>query len=102
MRRKALPAAKAVAFFYAATRKRPPGGRKARASALAGAEAEASARGWRSEWEGDPDGEDEAFGVIVRDVGGRVVAQRWGVRNGSRVHRRVVEAELALEALSEE
>lgn len=68
------------------------------ATALARAEAEAVARGWRVEWEGDPDAE---CGAVLRDLDGHVLAQHWGLPRLSREKRRVTEAELALEALEE-
>lgn len=66
------------------------------ALALAGAEAEAVARGWRVEWEGDPDAE---YGAVLRDLDGHVLVSQWNFPRMSREKRRVVEAELALEAL---
>lgn len=68
---------------------------------LARAEAEASARGWRCEWEGDPDGELEALGAVLRDQDGHVLVDRWGIVDPSRDAKRVVEAEMALEILEE-
>ena len=72
------------------------------ATALAEAEAEATARGWRVEWEGDPDGSVEALGAVLRDESGRMLASLWGIVRSSRNYRRVIEARLALEALSRE
>lgn len=77
--------------------------RRALASALAEAEAEAVAHGWRVEWEGDPDAgyEDELFGACLRDMDGHALRARWGLPDLPRDKRRVVEAELALDALEE-
>lgn len=63
---------------------------------LARAEAEAAARGWRVEWEGDPDAE---YGAVLRDLDGHVLASEWGLPRMTREKRRVVEAELAAEAM---
>lgn len=76
------------------------------ALALARAEAEAAARGWRVEWEGDPEpyeDEDarEVLGAVLRDLDGHVLASLWGIADPTREYQRVVEAELALEALEE-
>ena len=78
---------------------------------LAYAEAEARRRGWTFSWEGDVDfdprdweGEppDEVLCVALRG-GGRVLGSLCGVADPSREnYGRVVEAELALEALSNE
>ncbi len=67
--------------------------------ALARAEAEASARGWRVEWEGDPDGAIEALGAVLRDEHGSSLHQEWGVTDPSRDYKRVVEARLVLDVL---
>ena len=61
------------------------------AARLATAESEAAARGWRTEWSGDT--------ATLRD-GERVLAEM--AIDCDRNYRRVVEAELALEALAEE
>lgn len=99
-RRSAAPTAKAIAFFHKSVGRRSSATeRKRLARALARAEAEASARGWRTEWVGDPDGDDEMLGAILRDHRGHVLAQLWAIGDASRDVRRRVEAELALEAL---
>lgn len=116
MKRSATPTAKAVAFFYkhAGSSYRPgketkAQGKRRGAIALARAEAEASSRGWRVEWEGDPepyemgDAEteepNEVLGAVLRDEDGHNLASLWGIGDPDRNYRRVVEAELALEAL---
>jgi uncharacterized protein YndB with AHSA1/START domain len=102
VRRKAVATSKAVSHFYRVTTRkeaRPYGGRRAYAQKLAQAEAEASARGWRAEWEGDPDGDDEAFGVVLRDEHGHLLADEWGVSAATRPVRRLVEARLTLRAM---
>lgn len=84
--------------------------KKRGAVALARAEAEAAARGWRVEWEGDPEPYDagdsdyeprEVLGAVLRDLDGHVLASLWGIADPTREYGRVVEAELALEALEE-
>ena len=100
------PHPKAVNFFrrHAGYSRRANGAvsstkrRSALAVALAEAEAEAVARGWRVEWEGDPDAE---CGAVLRDMDGHAITDRWGLSDLPRDKRRVVEAELALEALGE-
>lgn len=111
VRRTAAPTSKAIAFFakhagYAARSGETRAVAKRRAGkALARAEAEASARGWRVEWEGDPEDSDEyegvreVLGAVLRDEHGKVLSSLWGIADPTRAHARVVEAELALEAL---
>jgi hypothetical protein len=114
VRRSAVPTAKAITFFakhagYAARSGESRAQAKRRAGkALARAEAEASARGWRVEWEGDPELPDhdiadyepkEVLGAVLRDQHGHVLASLWGIMDPSRNYARVIEAELALEAL---
>lgn len=80
-------------------------------SAIAYAAAEAYARNelWYFEWvpdlEADPydwDGEgpigNEAYGCILRDASGKALASLWGIWDPDGTYRRVVQAELALEA----
>lgn len=108
---------KAVAFFKKhAGYAQKPGETAAQAKtrcarALARAEAEASARGWRVVWEGDPESWDpgdtdyepkEVLGAVLRDENGHVLASLWGIADPSRAYARVVEAELADQALDEE
>lgn len=102
VKRSAAPTAKAIAFFrkHAAMRRgAAEESKRHRAKLLARAEAEASARGWRVEFEGDPDGYDEAVGAVLRDDGGHVIASRWEIARPTRDERRVVGAELAMEAM---
>jgi hypothetical protein len=99
MRRVAAPTTKQVHFFKRAAGR---GTTRRQAVALARAEAESHARGWRAEWEGDPDGEVEAWGAVLRDEYGHVLAQKWQIKKGDRATKRVVEAWLALEALEGE
>jgi hypothetical protein len=117
VRRAAVPTPKAIAFFrkhagYARKPSESVSHARARcARELARAEAEASARGWRVEWEGDPepyqigDAEDEmpseVLGAVLRDENGHVLGSLWGIGDPTRQYRRVVEAELADEALYE-
>lgn len=67
---------------------------------------------WEYEWEEDPDGwstlgdidpkdVEEVLGCVLKDGSGDVVASLGGIIDPDRNYRRVVEAELALEALSE-
>ena len=109
--------AKAKAFFYKhggysydPKKESQAQGRKRVALEMARAEAEASSRGWRVVWEGDPepyetdlegDEPNEVLGAILRDEHGNVLASLWGIGDPSRSYGRVVEAELALEALHE-
>lgn len=114
---RAAPSARAVDFFrkhagYAVS----AGESKARArtrgaQALARAEAEATARGWRVDWEEDPEewqGDSErpfeVLSAVLRDAEGRVLASlgsigMTGNRRTDADYGRVVEAELAAEAL---
>ena len=51
-------------------------------------------------WDSDDDYEpDEVLGCILRDESGSVLASLWGIGDPSAEYRRVVEAELAQEAL---
>jgi hypothetical protein len=81
------------------------------AQALARAEAEAAARGWTVDWEEDPEewqGCDErpfeVLTAVLRDADGNVLASLGGIgmsgnRIQDRAYARVMEAELASEAL---
>jgi hypothetical protein len=59
------------------------------------------------DWEGDPEGYDsddsyepkEVLGAVLRDEHGHVLASLWGIADPDRNYKRVVEAELTLEAL---
>lgn len=114
---KTAPSSKAVAFFrkhagYAVR----PGESKTRAKtrgaqALARAEAEAEARGWTVDWEHDPEEWQgdverpfEVLTAVLRDADGQVLASLGGIgmtgnRKTDRDYGRVIEAELADEAL---
>jgi len=101
---------RAVAFF----RKHAPGVRGQEnegARALAYAEQEATARGWRVEWRDDPEGWDslgdidpetvkEVFYAVLFDENENVLASLGSIVDPDRAYGRVVEAELALEALN--
>jgi hypothetical protein len=115
--KKTTPSAAAVAFFRKhagyATRS---GESKARAKtrsaqALARAEAEAETRGWTVDWEDDPEewqGDTErpfeVLTAVLRDADGTVLASLGGVgmtgnQKTDHDYGRVIEAELALEAV---
>jgi len=118
--KKTAPSAKAVDFFrkHAGYSVRP-GESKAKAKtrsaqALARAEAEAERRGWivdwehdPEEWQGDVERPFEVLTAILRDGDGQVLASLGGIgmtgnRKTDRDYGRVIEAELADEALYEE
>lgn len=80
---------------------------------LAAAEQEATARGWTVEWDHDPEGWDslgdidpdtvnEVLYAVLRDEDGNVLGSLGSIVDPDRNYSRVVEAELALEALNEE
>jgi len=108
----ANPSKQAIKFFYDNAGWR--GGqkeRRANARALAEAEEEAEERGWEVRWEEDPEGWDtlgdipeedvkEILTAVLYDEEGEVIDSLGGVVNPDRRYGRVVEAELALEALS--
>lgn len=114
--RTAIATAKAIRFFrkhggYSKGPGESTSQAKTRsATAMARAEAEANSRGWRVEWEGDPESYDpgdetdyepkEVLGAVLRDGDGKVLASLWGIADPTRQYRRVVEAELAAEALA--
>ena len=110
--------ARAVAFFmrhagwsYAAGKETKAQGRRRGAIALAKAEAEAANRGWRVRWEhsvepyemGDAEMEmpSEVLDAVLFDEHGHAIASLGQIGDPSRSYGRVVEAELALEALAE-
>ena len=93
-------------------------GKRRGAQALAHAEAEAARRGWRVEWDHEQDVDlswaddeqrediDEVLEAVLKDENGHVLASLGNITFGrdsmaNRNYRRVVEAELALEALGE-
>lgn len=85
------------------------------ALSLARAEREMQRRGWTVEWRDDPDAdwswldqpgfekekakEHEVYGAVLRDRRGTVLASLWGIFDPDAKYQRVVEAELASEAL---
>jgi len=98
---------KAVDFF-----KKHAGAKARGARRLADAEAEAEERGWKVDWEDDPEewqGDDErpfeVLTAVLRDGEGNVLDSLGGIgMTGNRLedqnYGRVVEAELAVEALA--
>src|SRR5277367_5306292 len=117
--RKTTAHAAAVKFFYKhAGSSYTPGketkaqGKRRGAQALAHAEAEAKRRGWRVEWEhsqeeyqmGDAETEhpNEVLDAVLKDEDGHVLASLGSIGDPSRSYGRVIEAELALEALANE
>jgi hypothetical protein len=84
-------------------------GRWAGARKLAHAEYMAKQKGWKVEWQnddepyemGDAETEmpNEVLGAVLKDENGEQLASLWGIGDPSNAYRRVVEAELALEAL---
>lgn len=115
--KKMAPSAKAVDFFrkhagYAVRPGESKNKAKTRgAQALARAEAEAEARGWTVEWEHDPEEWQgdverpfEVLTAVLRDANGNVLTSlggngMTGNRKTDADFRRVIEAELADEAL---
>src|SRR5690348_2890824 len=87
----------------------PAQGRRRGAVYLARAEAEAARRGWHVNWEyseepyemGDAETEmpSEVFDAILYDENDRVIGSLGHIGDPSREYKRVVEAELAVEAL---
>jgi hypothetical protein len=124
-KRKPTAHARAVSFFmkhagssYMPGKETRAQGKRRGAIKLAKAEAEASARGWTVEWEHeqdpdlswaseeDRDGISENLSAVLKDEHGHVLSSLGNITFGydsmvNRNYRRVVEAELALEALHE-
>lgn len=83
--------------------------RRRSAESLARAEQYAFDHDWRVDWVVDPepyemgDAEDEVpkevFGAVLYDAAGKPLDSLWGIGDPTREYRRVVEAELALEAM---
>jgi hypothetical protein len=110
------PDQRAVDFFYKhagygyGPGETPEQGRRRGAVKLAKAEQEATARGWTVKWEEDPEGWDslgdidpddvkEILVAVLYDEDGNVLGSLGSIVNPDRDYARVVEAELALEAL---
>ena len=81
-------------------------GRRRGAKSLARAEAEAAYRGWHVEWEydsepyeGEDPAPDEVLRAVLRSSDGEMLGVLGGIPDPDRSRRRVVEAELAQEAL---
>jgi hypothetical protein len=101
---------RAFRFFFDHAGYAVPPGRAVCAVQLARAEARADSLGWTAEWTFDADAdlswmsdsereqEHEIEGCILRDSEGRVLASLWGIVDADSAYRRVVEAELSLEA----
>jgi hypothetical protein len=114
----------AFKFFYANAgysydpkTQAPAQGKAKCARSLAAAERKASALGWTFDWvfddqpcmgcecgsescdcfTGEPH---ETFGCVLRDENGESLESLWGICKPTREYRRVVEAELASEALA--
>lgn len=127
MARKQTAYAKAVQFFskhaggsYTPGKETRAQGKRRLAQRLAKAEREAFSRGWRVDWdqEMDPDlswcdecssGEHDKYehmnsteSAVLRDEEGRVLASLGNIDRPDRNYRRLVEAELADEALAGE
>lgn len=52
------------------------------------------------DWDGDGPMGDEAYGCVVRDPEGNIRASLWAIFDPTPQYRRVVEAELAMQALA--
>jgi len=111
--------AKAVKFFYdhagysyKTGMETPEQGRKRCARALANAEEQAFMSSWTYEWKDDwsvcshvqefdtyTEEPNTCQGCILRNEAGEVLASLWCIDDADANYRRVVEAELALEAL---
>jgi hypothetical protein len=84
------------------------------ALALARAERRARDNNWAAEWVADDDADlswmtederqqpHEVLGCVLRDADGNVLASLWGITDPDSSYQRVVEAELAAEALYNE
>ncbi len=117
MSRRVSAQGKAVAFFrkhagygYDPAKETEAQGRTRTARALAAAEKEAQERGWEVRWShddlpwdpGDTDyTPEEVLAAVLYDEHGNVIGSLSGIADPSKAYARVVEAELALEALHE-
>ena len=107
---------KHVGFSYDPKRETPTQGRRRCAQELAKAEAAASEQGISFVWEADVDGcigcdcgsrdcgcstgtPHEVLGCIAYALDGTQLGSLWGICEPSREYKRVIEAELALEAI---
>ena len=118
MKRRRSRSSSAKSFFYkhagwgyAPGKETKAQGRRRGAKLLAHAEKEAERRGWRVEWEDEisPDlswmddderaESHEVLTAVLRDENGGVLASLGNITEPDRNYGRVVEAELALEAL---
>jgi len=96
-------------FFYNPATETVAVGKLNSALTYAAAEAHARAECWYFEWVPDPDADPydwdgegpigtEAYGCILRDASGKALASLWAIWDPGGVYRRIVQAELALEA----
>lgn len=100
-------------YSYDPKTETPAQGRRRGGKSLAAAEAYAQAHGWGFEWEAEPyyscadditcdqpgEHEHEVLSCVLRDATGRVLASLGMIYDPSREYARVVQAELAAEAL---
>lgn len=102
---------RAIAFFRTHGGYVNPVDAEKSAQKLAYAEACAKKAGWRCEWQDDPDpynmGDAEAempkevLGCVLKDAKNKHLASLWGIGDPSFDYMRIVEAELASEALAD-
>lgn len=115
-----VPSAEAFLFFFRNSHSTKPGPRKIEGAIEdAVSEAEARRRGWRFHWDHDPSGclgcecdsptckcstgeEHETLDCLLRDAEGEVVGSIGGVCGLTRDYRRILEAQIASEALHEQ
>jgi hypothetical protein len=83
-------------------------GRRRSAEEMAKAEQDAERMGWTASWEwddmpwdGDVPAPHEVLGCVLKNDRGEVLASLWGIGDPDKNYRRVIEAELALEARGE-
>ncbi len=111
MAEKINPKLKAAFEFFLKHSGYVKGRRKEGALDLARSEAIAEALGWECEWEADEEPWDpgdtdyepkEVLGCVLKDADGEVLDSLWGIADPDKNYVRVVEAELASEALYKE